>query len=67
MVRHDQVKSISMDGIQLADDRFVPYYPDEGLLLLCKDLLDQQIVDVNGRKVVRVNDVALRIETAAPA
>ena len=65
MVRHDQVKSISMDGIQLADDRFVPYYPDEGLLLLCKDLLDQQIVDVNGRKVVRVNDVALRIETVA--
>ncbi|MCZ6585670.1 MAG: CBS domain-containing protein [Gammaproteobacteria bacterium] len=65
MVRHDQVKSISMDGIRLADDRFVPYYPDEGLLLLCKDLLDQQIVDVNGRKVVRVNDVALRIESTS--
>jgi Mg/Co/Ni transporter MgtE len=30
--------------------------------LLDRDLLDQQIVDVNGRKVVRVNDVALRIE-----
>ena len=65
MVRYDQVKSISMDGIRLADDRFVPYYPDEGLLLLCKDLLDQQIVDVNGRKVVRVNDVALRIESTS--
>ena len=65
MVRWDQVKSISMDGIQLADDHFVPYCPDEGLLLLCKDLLDQQIVDVNGRKVVRVNDIALHIESTS--
>jgi CBS domain-containing protein/sporulation protein YlmC with PRC-barrel domain len=29
----------------------------EGLLLLERDLLDQQIIDVHGRKVVRVNDV----------
>lgn len=34
----------------------------EGLLLLERDLLDQQIIDVHGRKVVRVNDVELRIE-----
>jgi magnesium transporter len=61
MVSHDQVASISPDCIRLAGDRFVPYYPDENLLLLGEDLLDQQIVDVNGRKVVRVNDVALRI------
>ena len=31
----------------------------EGLLLLGRDLLDQQIIDVHGRKVVRVNDVDL--------
>src|SRR5581483_6430166 len=31
----------------------------EGLLLLERDLLDQQIIDVHGRKVVRVNDVDL--------
>ncbi|MBG98986.1 MAG: magnesium transporter MgtE [Solibacterales bacterium] len=61
MVRHDQVRSILTDHVQLRDDSFVPYYPDEGQLLLGKDLLDQQIVDVNGRKVVRVNDVALRV------
>ena len=61
MVRHDQVESISLAGIRLSDDLFVPYYPDERLLLLEKDLLDQQIVDVNGRKVVRVNDLALRV------
>jgi flagellar motility protein MotE (MotC chaperone)/sporulation protein YlmC with PRC-barrel domain len=61
MISHDQVASISHECIRLASDRFFPYYPDENLLLLCNDLLDQQIVDVNGRKVVRVNDVALRI------
>ena len=31
----------------------------EGLFLLERDLLDQQVIDVNGRKVVRVNDVDL--------
>ena len=34
----------------------------EGLLLLSRDLLDQQIIDVHGRKVVRVNDVDLHQE-----
>ncbi|MGH9669742.1 MAG: magnesium transporter, partial [Terriglobales bacterium] len=34
----------------------------EGLLLLERDLLDQQIIDVHGRKVVRVNDVDLHPE-----
>src|SRR5437899_6891205 len=39
--------------------------PDaEGLFLLERDLLDQQIIDVFGRKVVRVNDVDLHPETA---
>ena len=61
-VRFDQVKTITLEGITLTDDRFAPYHPDESHLLLDRDLLDQQIVDVNGRKVVRVNDVALRIE-----
>jgi magnesium transporter len=35
------------------------YMPSDGLLLLKRDLLDQQIIDVHGRKVVRVNDVEL--------
>jgi len=34
----------------------------EGLFLLERDLLDQQVIDVNGRKVVRVNDVDLEFE-----
>src|SRR5712691_6958754 len=31
----------------------------EGMLLLARDLLDQQVIDVFGRKVVRVNDLDL--------
>jgi len=35
------------------------YRPNEGWLALRKDLLDQQIIDTSGRKVVRVNDIEL--------
>src|ERR1700683_3177755 len=35
----------------------------EGLFLLERDLLDQQVIDVHGRKVVRVNDVELQIDS----
>src|SRR5258708_9044155 len=36
-----------------------PLPDDENFLLLERDLLDQQIIDVHGHKVVRVNDVDL--------
>ncbi|MFZ6017438.1 MAG: magnesium transporter MgtE N-terminal domain-containing protein [Nitrospirota bacterium] len=36
-----------------------PYEPAEGDLLLVRDILDKQIVDTNGAKVVRVNDIKL--------
>jgi CBS domain-containing protein/sporulation protein YlmC with PRC-barrel domain len=36
-----------------------PYTASDGVLLLKRDLLDQQIIDVHGRKVVRVNDVEI--------
>ena len=35
----------------------------EGMVLLARDLLDQQVIDVFGRKVVRVNDVDLHQES----
>jgi sporulation protein YlmC with PRC-barrel domain/CBS domain-containing protein len=35
----------------------------EGQFLLERDLLDQQVIDINGRKVVRVNDVDLTMDT----
>jgi magnesium transporter len=39
----------------------------EGLFLLERDLLDQQVIDINGRKVVRVNDVDLQIDSLTEA
>ena len=57
----DQILAFTEDGIQLSDESFAPYHENDSHLLLTKDLLDQQIIDVNGRKVVRVNDLALRI------
>jgi sporulation protein YlmC with PRC-barrel domain/CBS domain-containing protein len=41
-----------------------PFRGPEGLLLLERDLLDQQIIDVHGRKVVRVNDVDIHQESS---
>jgi magnesium transporter len=55
-----QVESIN--GIVKARTRaadWLAFSGAEGLLLLERDLLDQQIIDVHGRKVVRVNDVDL--------
>lgn len=56
-IRHDQVQSISFEGIRLCDERLTPYHSDEYMLRMRRDLLDQQIIDAQGRKVVRVNDI----------
>ncbi len=56
-VRHDQVGEISLGGIHLIDEQLTPYHSDEYMLRMVRDLLDQQIIDAHGRKVVRVNDV----------
>jgi len=61
-VRHDQVRSISLDGIYLRDELLTPHHADEYMLRLMRDLLDQQIIDVSGRKVVRVTDVTFSIQ-----
>jgi CBS domain-containing protein len=45
----------------------VAYVRSNEYLLLDYDLLDQQIIDVDGRKVVRVNDVNLEWEQGAGA
>jgi len=60
-IRHDQIRSISLDGIRLRDEALTPYHEDECMLRIARDLLDQQIIDVNGRKVVRVNDVTFEL------
>jgi magnesium transporter len=58
-VRYDQIRSIGLDGIYLSDEQLTPYHDDEYMLRLGRDLLDQQIIDVTGRKVVRVTDITL--------
>src|SRR5579871_4875768 len=60
-VKHDQIRSISLDGIYLKDEQLTPYHSDEYMLRLVRDLLDQQIIDGEGRKVVRVTDVTFGI------
>jgi magnesium transporter len=64
-IRHDQIRSISIDGIYLKDEQLTPYHSDEYMLRLVRDLLDQQIIDGQGRKVVRVTDVTFRINSEA--
>src|SRR5262245_14907527 len=55
-----QVKSCGPSVRTDADSReWIRYAPSDGVLLLKRDLLDQQIIDVLGRKVVRVNDVEI--------
>jgi len=60
-IRYDQIASVSLSGIQLSNEKLYPYHSDEYMLRLRRDLLDQQIIDVNGRKVVRVTDVSLEV------
>jgi sporulation protein YlmC with PRC-barrel domain/CBS domain-containing protein len=68
-VRHDQIRSITLDGIHLRDENLTPYHSDEYMLRMVRDLLDQQIIDAQGRKVVRINDVTFErmIEDGADA
>lgn len=63
-IRYDQIASISLDGIRLSQENLTPYHSDEYMLRMGRDLLDQQIIDVNGRKVVRVTDVTFEIRNA---
>jgi magnesium transporter len=61
VARHDQVATVAPGTIRLncSERALELYQPNEGWLAVRKDLLDQQIIDTKGRKVVRVNDVDL--------
>jgi magnesium transporter len=63
-ITYTQIQSISVRAGQTSvpRDELRCYAVDEGLIRIKKDVLDQQIIDVNDRKVVRVNDVDLDIE-----
>ena len=61
LARYDQVGAIAPGTIRLncSERALALYRPNEAWLAVRKDLLDQQIIDTKGRKVVRVNDVDL--------
>ncbi|HZP00269.1 MAG TPA: CBS domain-containing protein [Terriglobia bacterium] len=65
-ISYDQMQSISVRAGQttVPRDQIRCYAPDEGLLRVKKDVLDQQIIDVDNRKVVRVNDIDFDIQPA---
>jgi len=63
-ITYTQIQSISVRAGQtnVSRDEIRCYALDEGLIRIKKDVLDQQIIDVDNRKVVRVNDVDFDIE-----
>jgi magnesium transporter len=64
VARYDQIGAVAPGRVNLTTDESALelYVPHEEWLAVQKDLLDQQIIDTHGRKVVRVNDVDLAEE-----
>ncbi len=61
LARYDHVGFVAPGTIRLNVDEkaLESYRPNEAWLAVQKDLLDQQIIDTSGRKVVRVNDLEI--------
>ncbi len=61
-----RVTEFSEQGVQLKSDilDLRPFVRREGEVLLARDVLDKQLIDVDGKRVVRVNDVLI-IEAAS--
>ncbi len=61
LARWDQVGFVAPGTVRLTvgERELAPYQPNEAWLAVRKDLLDQQIIDTHGRKVVRVNDIGM--------
>src|SRR3979490_177904 len=61
VAKHNQIASVAAGKMELSvsERALALYRPNESGLAVQKDLLDQQIIDTRGRKVVCVNDVDL--------
>ncbi len=61
LARYDHLAFVAPGVLKLnvEEKELEHYQPNEGWLAVRKDLLDQQIIDTSGRKVVRVNDIDL--------
>lgn len=57
----EHIKKFGADGAELASNvlDLTPFSRREGEILLAKDVLDKQLIDIDGKRVVRVNDVQL--------
>ena len=55
------ISELSEDGARMSSAKLnlTPFERREGEVLLSKDVLDNQLIDVDGKRVVRVNDVQL--------
>lgn len=60
-ISRDQIRSIDAAGAKMNSVRLNlhPFARREGEVLLAKDVLDNQLIDVDGKRVVRVNDVQI--------
>jgi CBS domain-containing protein/sporulation protein YlmC with PRC-barrel domain len=56
-----QIASIGSEGVRLATFKvdLRPFARRDGEVLLRRDILDKQLIDVDGRRVVRANDLQL--------
>ena len=63
-IMREQISSISVRAAQtsVTAQEIGNSLPDEGVICIKKDVLDQQIIDVNHQKVVRVIDVDFDIQ-----
>ncbi len=63
-IPREQISTISVRAAQTSvpAEEIRDSAPDEGLIYIKKDVLDQQIIDVNDQKVVRVIDVDFDIQ-----
>jgi magnesium transporter len=61
IARYETIAFVAPGVIRLSvEEKDLEHYqPNEAWLAMRKDLLDQQIIDTSGRKVVRVNDIDL--------
>jgi magnesium transporter len=64
----EAVREFGGSGVRLASSRLDlrPFERRDGELLVARDVLDKQVVDVRGRRLVRVNDVMLAPDPLRP-
>lgn len=60
-IRRTQIANLSETGVRLNVDflDLRPFVRRQGEVLLAKDVLDKQLIDIDGKRVVRVNDVQI--------